>query len=559
MAPTHRVHPAPAVSLAPHLAPAAPATLAVGAREGVSMSAFKPGDRLNQLDIGEKLGEGLHGEVFLAVHRHTGERLALKAMRLEDAKDAGKVRRHLRTAAASYRIQSAHVVTVRDLGCEDNGVVWVLMELLDGRSVADLLAVQRGRVSLRLAFHIAIGAAWGIDAAHDLGIIHRDIKPANLWLCADGTVKVLDFGLAKVVPDGVQTTKRTASGTLPYMAPESLLGYDPDARVDVYGLGVVLWELLGGCHPWADALTREGEMMRRLLNVELPLLSGRSNLPAYVDDFMVRAVAKDPAKRFFAIAEMAQGMMTLSERLLADAARGLFVAPRPAGEPPIPADSDGRREHVTRQPVPDHEAPPQGPDARVVVSAPAGPGGTLPLGAVLPLGPSGTLPFGARLPALPARVDAQPRRPPLPPTVRRQLVTRRPPSAAPESLPDVPAGVPRPRSGRWWIMLAVVLLLFAALAVLLGARLRARPDPMPPPRPQPAASTEAAAPPETTAPPDPPPPESAAPPETARSAVPESAPNGTQPRAQARPPKSPAPKPSDKPEPAKKPLFGIEP
>jgi hypothetical protein len=245
---------------------------------------------------------------------------------------------------------------------------------------------------------------------------------------------------------------------------------------------------------------------------------------------------------------------------------------------------------VTLQPVPDHEAPPQRPDARVVVSASAGPGGTLPLSAVLPLGPSGTLPFGARLPALPARVDEQTPpapRAPLPPTVRRPVVTPRPLSAAPESLPDVAAGVPRPWSGRRWIMLAVALLLFAALAVLLDARLRARPDPMPPPRPQPAASTEAAAPPDTTAPPNPPPPESAAPPdppppesaappdttappdppppesaapsETARSAVPESAPRGNQPRAQARPAKSPAPKPSDKPEPAKKPLFGIEP
>src|ERR1700733_36121 len=96
MAPTRRVPPAPAASVATPPAPAPPGTLAVGATEGVPMSAFKPGDRLNQLDIGEQLGEGLHGEVFLAVHRHTGERLALKAMRLEDAKEAGKGQAPLR-------------------------------------------------------------------------------------------------------------------------------------------------------------------------------------------------------------------------------------------------------------------------------------------------------------------------------------------------------------------------------------------------------------------------------------------------------------------------------
>jgi serine/threonine-protein kinase len=547
----------------------------------VTTSAFKPGDRLGQLDIGEKLGEGLHGEVFLAVHRHTGEKLALKAMRLEDAKDARKVQRHLRTAAASYRIRSKHVVAVHDIGCEDNGVVWVRMELLEGRSVADLLARQRGRVSLRLAFHIAIGAAWGIDAAHEHGIIHRDVKPANLWLCTDGTVKVLDFGLAKVVPDGVQTTKRMASGTLPYMAPESLRGYDPDARIDVYALGVVLWELLGGRHPWTDALTNEDELVRRLLHVDLPPLSAASGLPAYVDDFMARAVAKDAARRFFAVAEMAQGMMTLSKRLLADAERGLFVPEVPPGEPPIPADPDGRREHIAWEPVPEDAAPPDIPAERVVLSAPAGPGGTLPLSAALALGPGGTLPFGERLPgpgalpspapldrvvARPASADAHA------PTVRRLPIAAQP--AAPdvrESAPEVPAGVPRPSPWRLWGALALAVV--AGVVALLAARVHARPHAAPTSDPPLAGGTAPAAP-EQTAPPL----DTAAPsepvsdgsawtatptPEPARSVAAPPEPSATQTRTRTRTPaslaKPPTPKPPDATAPARSRLFGSDP
>jgi serine/threonine protein kinase len=157
MAPDVPVRPDPALPpIPPFPGGAAPET----------RTAFRPGDRLGQLDIVEKIGEGLHGEVFLAAHRHTGELSAIKAMHLVDAQDAKLVQRHLRTAAAAHRIRCANVVTVRDLGCEDNGVVWVQMELLEGHSVAELLARQGGRMSVPLAFHIGCGSPLcGLQAA----------------------------------------------------------------------------------------------------------------------------------------------------------------------------------------------------------------------------------------------------------------------------------------------------------------------------------------------------------------------------------------------------------
>ena len=357
---------------------------------------FKPGDVFYQFEVIRRLGAGLHGEVYLVEHRHTRDRFALKMMHLEDVTQASRVRRALSTALANYRIQHANVVKVHNLSCEEDGRVWVLMEYLEGCSIGDLLARQRGRVSIPLALHIAIEAAWGIDAAHEMRIIHRDIKPENLWLSSQGTVLVIDFSLAKVIPDGIQTTQhKTGFGTAPYMAPEALRAVDPDARVDIYALGIVLWQMLGGTHPFQSVMRDTTEMIRRQLYVAVPRLSEVAGLPAYVDTFMDRALAKSPTDRFLTMAEMAQAMLKLRDRLRADAERGELIVEVAAGEPRF-ADSPWRRRayHAARAVM--DSAPDRGHSARVIVggaSAPTmGPGGTLPLGLTLPSGAATLVP-----------------------------------------------------------------------------------------------------------------------------------------------------------------------
>ena len=368
--------------------PPAPGTLEPG-------PAFALGDVFHGYTVQKKLGEGLHGEVFQVEHVHTSERFALKVLRLEDARDASKVQRALRTAKASYKIKHANVVTVHDLGCEDDGRVWVLMELLEGESIAELLARLGGRLSVPVALHIAIEAAWGIDAAHEHSILHRDIKPDNVWLTREGVVKVLDFSLALVIPDGVRTTQRQggfALGTAPFMAPETLRGTDQDARVDVYALGMMLYMMLAG-HPFHDAYRDTNEMVRRQLFVEPAPVSAAAGLPAYVDDVMRRAIAKDRAGRFFTIAAMAQAMTALRDRLHADAHAGRIAIEPVEGEPPLPGPPWARRAYLALQDLPLPDLPPAVPSQRVKVTGPKGT--VVEAGRPAQPGPGGTIPFGS--------------------------------------------------------------------------------------------------------------------------------------------------------------------
>ncbi len=209
----------------------------------------------------------------------------------------------------------------------------------------------------------------------------------------------------------MQTTRRTTGlGTAPYIAPETLRGSDADARADVYGLGLILYEMLAGRHPWWDAFRNTAEMVRRQLFVEPEPLSAVAGLPAYVDDFMQRAICKDPAARFVSMGEMVKAMETLRDRLRTDAAAGLLPMVEVLGEPSICDDPRGERAYQPPVPVPQVPAPPQAPDARVVVPASvpgSGPKGTQRLPA---LGPKGTLPLGGTLPLRAApSVPAPPR------------------------------------------------------------------------------------------------------------------------------------------------------
>jgi serine/threonine-protein kinase len=380
---------------------------------------FNEGDTFNRsYRVEKRLGAGLHGEVYLVEHLITHDRFAFKIMRLEDVREASRVARAMSTAKASYWIRHANVVRVHDIGCEPDGKVWILMEYLEGQSVGELLARQQGRVSVWLALHIAIEAAWGLDAAHEMGVIHRDIKPDNLWLTADGVLKVLDFSLAKVVPEGVRTTQRSQGvGTPPYMGPEMLTGgVVIDARADVYALGMLLWQMLAGRHPFHDALNDTKEMVRRQLYVDPAPVSAITGLPAYVDEFLARAVAKDPAKRFLTMAQMARGMMTLRDQLRKEAASGLIDVRVPRGEPPFSDDPSGRQAYVPVQTVTPTGTVPPVPEARIVLaSQAAAPGlaGTLPLpsaqsGTTLQRWPPSAPPAAALAQMLPAAPAAPP-------------------------------------------------------------------------------------------------------------------------------------------------------
>ena len=365
---------------------------AVGGRVFKVGALFRDNLRIDRI-----LGAGLDGEVYKVIHLHTGISFALKIMYLEDREQAGKVRRALSTAKGSYRIQHANVVRVHDLGCEPDGRVWVLMELLEGRSLASLLA-PRNSLGVLFAYAIAIEIAWGLAAAHEAQVIHRDIKPDNVFLTVDGVIKILDFSIAKCLPDGVRTTRRkTGMGTPAYMSPENIAGAAPDVGFDVYSLGLMLWEMIVGRHPYEDALRSTSEMFRRQHSAHPMPLSLAARLPAYVDELIEKATAKDPAQRFATIVEMARALIGDRDRLAGDAdARRIRLQPV-VGLPLVVRSPVGHAEYHKHR-VPDLDPPPPLPSQRVVLRSDApedrpdrtqrlpsavGPAGTLPLGAYL--------------------------------------------------------------------------------------------------------------------------------------------------------------------------------
>ncbi|WP_437598195.1 protein kinase [Sorangium sp. So ce590] len=354
----------------------------IDAGEPIERQVFAPGQVFHQVEVVRFIGAGYSGEVYEARHRITGARCALKIMHLRDRKDVRKAERSLAEAHGTFGIEHANVVEVFDIGCEADGTAWMLMEFLDGPTLATVLERQ-GRLSPLYALHVALEVAWGLDAAHENQIIHRDVKPDNIAFTVDGSVKVVDFSIAKVIPYEMRTTQRNVRlGTAAYMAPENLAGNEADARFDVYSLGLVLWEMIAGRHPFRDAFDDRTKLVNWQFFADPAPLSEVAGLPAYVDEVIRRATAKQPAARYLSMAEMAQGMIALRRRLEQDEAEGRISLATPPGEPPIP-DRPARRA-VYRAPVtgPTLEVPRREPSARVVVASPApalGSGGTAPM------------------------------------------------------------------------------------------------------------------------------------------------------------------------------------
>ncbi len=206
--------------------------------------------------IDRLLGEGGMALVFEASHKRLQQRVAIKVLTPEFARDAELVTRFEREARAVAKLRTKHVVRVMDVDSTDEGVPYMVMEFLEGRDLdAELQA--RGRLPLGEAVDILLQACAGVHEAHGMGIVHRDLKPANLFLAmerdgADRVVKVLDFGISKTVDEATRLTGAgTVMGTVLYMSPEQVRAEsNVDTRADIWSLGVILFELLAGRPPW---------------------------------------------------------------------------------------------------------------------------------------------------------------------------------------------------------------------------------------------------------------------------------------------------------------------
>ncbi|HEX4461270.1 MAG TPA: serine/threonine-protein kinase, partial [Polyangia bacterium] len=232
-------------------------------RDGSPLSETPPtGDALvgrvlgGRYRLAERLGQGGMGTVYRGMHTLMDKPLAVKILRGELATDADAVARFHREARSASRLDHDHCIRVTDFGQSDDGLLFLVMELLDGHSLSHI--TRRGPVPAARAAAIGVAVAEALQHAHDAGIIHRDLKPDNVFLArrAKGReiVKVLDFGLAKLASDSALgpsiTRDGTVFGTPEYMAPEQAEGEKLDGRTDLYALGVILYQLVTGEVPF---------------------------------------------------------------------------------------------------------------------------------------------------------------------------------------------------------------------------------------------------------------------------------------------------------------------
>jgi hypothetical protein len=241
-----------------------------------------------------RLGRGGFGEVWRANDAVLGREVAVKTLALPLA-DPSVEQRFEREARALARLDHLNVVAVYDSGV-DLGTGYLVMQLLPGPSLAALLAEQ-GPLPLAQALGYAQGAAAGLAAAHGAGLVHRDVSPANLILDRGGTVKLVDFGVARLTDASpTLTATGTVFATPGYVSPEQAAGRPADARSDLYALGCVLYALLAGEAPF----TAEHPLgvVHQHLSSPPPRLGGRrADVPAELDDLLASLLAKDPDER----------------------------------------------------------------------------------------------------------------------------------------------------------------------------------------------------------------------------------------------------------------------
>jgi serine/threonine protein kinase len=281
------------------------------------------GSRLGPYEILAPIGAGGMGEVYRARDPRLNREVAIKVLPADRLADEGRRQRFLREARAAAALSHPHIVTIYEVEAAD-GVDFLVMEFVRGKSLDAL--IPRGGLRLGETLRIAIAVADALAAAHSHGIIHRDLKPANVMVASDGSVKVLDFGLAKLLHEEDDPSDPSASthvvehltevgqrmGTLAYMAPEQASGGTVDARADIFSFGAMLYEMATGQRAFAGKTPAE-TLSAVMQSQPTPPSTLIPSLPHDLERTILRCLKKDPAKRIQTMADLKVDLAEIKE------------------------------------------------------------------------------------------------------------------------------------------------------------------------------------------------------------------------------------------------------
>ncbi len=257
----------------------------------------------------ERIGGGGMGVVYRARDERLARDVALKFLPPHLSADRSAKKRFLVEARAAAAIEHPNICTVHEIGDSDDGQLYIVMTCYDGETLDR--AIARGPLAIDRALHIASEIARGLAKAHERGIVHRDIKPANVMVTADGLVKILDFGIAKLA-DVNATHTEGAIGTLAYMSPEQAFGETVDHRSDVWSLGVVLYEMITGVRPFRENGDR-GVLMAVLSAEPAEVTALRREVLPDVAAVIRKALNKRAAERFANALEMLAALVACAQ------------------------------------------------------------------------------------------------------------------------------------------------------------------------------------------------------------------------------------------------------
>jgi eukaryotic-like serine/threonine-protein kinase len=298
---------------------------------------LNPGTKLGPYEILAAIGAGSMGEVYRAHDSRLNRDVAIKILPEQVSNDADRLYRFETEAKAAAALNHPNILAVYEMG-NHNGVRYIVSELLEGKPLSAVL--RRGPLPLRTAIEYGIQIAHGLGAAHEKGIIHRDLKPDNVFVTKSGRVKILDFGLAKVLQPKERPITATPTVTLPgvalgtvgYMSPEQVRGHTTDQRTDIFAFGAILYEMVMGRRSFQK--NTEADTISAILNEEPPPIAQFApDTPSGLERIVRRCLEKSPEQRFQSAADLAFALEAISDPSIA----------APSGAHPIAQVEPARR------------------------------------------------------------------------------------------------------------------------------------------------------------------------------------------------------------------------